>query len=137
MVITGAFAQGVYEIVARIPAGRVTTYGRVALALGYPGNARRVGWVLRGAVRERGLPCQRVVNHAGYLSGGWAFGHPDLMQALLVEEGVPFKTAYVVDLHACIWNPSEELDDDTLRAIRDGQLSSTSPDEVDDLDQIS
>ena len=137
IVKTGEFAERVYAVVASIPEGRVTTYGRIALALGMPRNARRVGWVLSGVVRERGLPCQRVVNHAGYLSGGWAFGHPDLMQGLLLDEGVPFKGEYVVDLRACVWDPAEELDPGTLAELRDDLGGSTAADEVDDFDEIA
>ena len=134
---TGVFAERVYAVVASIPEGRVTTYGRIALALGMPRNARRVGWVLSGVVRERGLPCQRVVNHAGYLSGGWAFGHPDLMQAVLLEEKVPFRSEYVVDLRTCLWDPAEELDPGTLAELRDYLGNSTAADEVDDFDEIA
>jgi len=133
----GEFTEKVYAVVASIPEGRVTTYGRIALALGMPRNARRVGWVMSGVERARGLPCQRVVNHAGYLSGGWAFGHPDLMQAMLLEEGVPFSSEYVVDLHACVWDPAEELDPETLAAMRGCSCGSTPADEVDDLDEIA
>jgi methylated-DNA-protein-cysteine methyltransferase-like protein len=133
---TGEFAERVYTVVASIPEGRVTTYGRIALALGMPRNARRVGWVLSGVVRERGLPCQRVVNHAGYLSGGWAFGHPDVMQAMLLEEGVPFTAEYVVDLRSCVWDPAEELDPEILAAVRGGGAGSAAADEVDDFDLI-
>ncbi len=134
---TGEFAERVYAVVASIPKGRVTTYGRIALALGMPRNARRVGWVLSGVVRERGLPCQRVVNHAGYLSGGWAFGHPDVMRAMLLEEGVPFTAEYVVDLPACVWDPAEELDPGTMAELRERRDGSTAADEVDDLDEIA
>ena len=136
-VMSGEFAERVYAVVASIPEGRVTTYGRIALALGMPRNARRVGWVMSGVERERGLPCQRVVNHAGYLSGGWAFGHPDVMQAMLLEEGVPFTSEYVVDLRACVWDPAEELEPGALAAVRAVSFGSTAPDKVDDLDEIA
>ena len=103
------FAARVYDLVARIPRGRVTTYGRIARAIGDPRGARMVGWALMDAVNDaRDLPCHRVVNRVGLLSGGWHFGHPDLMRRLLVAEEVPFKDDYQVDLDRCLWEPWNE-----------------------------
>ena len=102
------FAARVYDLVARIPRGRVTTYGRIARAVGDPRGARMVGWALMYAVDDpegRELPCHRVVNRVGLLSGGWHFGHPDVMRGLLLREGVPFKDEYQVDLERCVWEP--------------------------------
>lgn len=99
------FLPRVYAIVARIPPGRVTTYGRIARALGEPRAARMVGWALLNVDDKLDLPCHRVVNRAGFLSGGWHFGHPAVMRGLLLDEGVPFKGEYEVDLERCVWNP--------------------------------
>ena len=43
----------------------------------------------------------RVVNRFGELSGGWAWGHPEAMRALLEAEGVRFKDRYTdaLELH--------------------------------------
>lgn len=100
------FVERVYEIVACIPWGRVTTYGAIARALGSVRGARMVGWALHAA--PDGLPCHRVVNRYGELSGGWHFGHPDVMKQLLMAEGVPFLAEYQVDLRRCLWLPWEE-----------------------------
>jgi methylated-DNA-protein-cysteine methyltransferase-like protein len=99
------FVAGVYDIVARIPRGRVTTYGRIARALGEARAARMVGWALHAVPPELQLPCQRVVNRNGELTGGWHWGHPEVMKALLVDEGVPFRAEYQVDLARCLWEP--------------------------------
>ena len=100
-----AFAARVYDVVARIPPGRVTTYGRIAAAVGDRRGARMVGWALMHAVEGRDLPCHRVVNRVGLLTGGWHFGHPNVMRGLLIAEGVPFKDEYQVDLERCVWEP--------------------------------
>ncbi len=106
-----AFAARVYDLVARIPWGRVTTYGRIARAVGDPRGARMVGWALMDAVDDpRDLPCHRVVNRVGLLSGGWHFGHPDVMRARLLAEEVPFRDDYQVDLDRCLWDPAAEFD---------------------------
>ena len=103
-----AFAEKVYDIVARVPPGRVTTYGRIARAIGDPRGARMVGWALMSVVEGHDLPCHRVVNRIGVLSGGWHFGHPDVMRGLLLGEGVPFKDEYQVDLDRCVWDPWDD-----------------------------
>jgi methylated-DNA-protein-cysteine methyltransferase-like protein len=101
-------SQRVMTIVARIPPGRVTTYGSIARALGSPRGARMVGWVLNSLVDGESYPCHRVVNRIGFLSGGWHFGHPDVMRARLLAEGVPFVDEYQVDLKKCLWLPWDE-----------------------------
>ena len=105
------FAARVYDVLARIPSGRVTTYGRIARALGESRSARMVGWALMYAEDDpqgRDLPCHRVVNRVGLLSGGWHFGHPDVMRGLLLAEDVPFADDYQVDLARCLWDPADE-----------------------------
>ena len=102
------FFTRVFAVVASIPRGRVTTYGAIARALGTPRAARSVGWALSLAPGEDALPCHRVVDRNGFLSGGWHWGHPDVMAGLLSDEGVPFLETYRVDLAACLWLPDEE-----------------------------
>ena len=101
------FRQAVLEMVRRIPEGRVTTYGRIAEAIGHPRRARHVGLALAGASDAGDYPCHRVVNRERFLSGGWSFGHPDAMRQMLREEGVPFIGEHTVDLDACLWEPPE------------------------------
>jgi methylated-DNA-protein-cysteine methyltransferase-like protein len=108
------FHERVCFIVSRIPVGRVTTYGRIARALGSPGSARMVGWVMSSLGSGHDLPAHRVVNHAGFLSGAQAWGNPEIMRDLLREEDVPFRDAWVVDLDACLWDPADEPDLDAL-----------------------
>jgi methylated-DNA-protein-cysteine methyltransferase-like protein len=102
-----SFRDQVYATVARIPPGRVTTYGSITRALGVPRGARAVGWALRVVPEAANLPCHRVVDRNGHLSGGWHWGHPDVMADLLRAEGVPFLAKYHVDLAACLWVPDE------------------------------
>ena len=103
-----AFFRQVFAVVSRIPSGRVTTYGAIARALGTPRAARSVGWALRLAPDADALPCHRVVDRNGFLSGGWHWGHPDVMAGLLRDEGVPFLGSHHVDLAACLWEPDED-----------------------------
>ncbi|HOY43929.1 MAG TPA: MGMT family protein, partial [bacterium] len=40
--------QSIHKLVAKIPPGRVATYGQIAAMLGVPGGARTVGWAMHG-----------------------------------------------------------------------------------------
>ncbi|MGZ4431485.1 MAG: MGMT family protein, partial [Gaiellales bacterium] len=63
------FELRVAEMVRRVPAGRVASYGRIAEWIGQPGAARAVGGTLaRSAVDA---PAHRVVNALGRLAPGW------------------------------------------------------------------
>ncbi|MDN6554489.1 MAG: MGMT family protein, partial [Bifidobacterium mongoliense] len=55
-----SFSSKVYEVVRRIPAGSVATYGQVAALAGDPRNARIVGYAMNENPEPRGIPCQRV-----------------------------------------------------------------------------
>jgi methylated-DNA-protein-cysteine methyltransferase-like protein len=102
------FPRRVELVVARIPYGHVTTYGRIASALGSPRSARMVGWAMSNLHVGHGLPAHRVVNRIGFLSGAEAFGDPDIMRKRLLEEDVPFRTEWEVDLEECLWDPSDD-----------------------------
>ncbi len=100
------FFERVYEVVAHIPAGKVTTYGAIARHLGTGGSARLVGWALNKTLsgRETMLPCHRVVNRNGELSGKAWFGG-DTMEDLLRAEGVTFDGHGRVDMASHFWEP--------------------------------
>jgi methylated-DNA-protein-cysteine methyltransferase-like protein len=102
------FMERVLQIVGLIPEGRVTTYGMIARALGHPRSARVVGWAVLRLPDGHGLPAHRLVNRIGYLSGGWHFGHPQVMRGLLEEENVPFVDEFQVDLASCVWDPADD-----------------------------
>jgi O-6-methylguanine DNA methyltransferase len=79
------FTARVLALVRRIPPGRVSTYGDVAVAAGHPRAARAVGNIMRGC-SVRGVPCHRVVAAAGRL-GGYG-GYLGLKRDLLRAEGI-------------------------------------------------
>ena len=92
------FYQAVYALVATVPYGRVTTYGDIALALGWPRYARHVGYALAHCPDGVDIPAHRVVNHRGAVSRAWGAGHPEEQAALLRAEGVAFTRDGRVDL---------------------------------------
>ena len=102
------FYERVYGIVAQIPPGRVTTYGHIARALGAPRASRGVGWALKAAAASDplALPCHRVVDREGRLSGRRHFATPTAMEERLRAEGVPFVDPERVDLSGSLWDPA-------------------------------
>lgn len=103
-----SFPQRVWQIVASIPEGYVTTYGDVARLAGSPRAARQVGGVLKRLPEGSTLPWHRVVNRHGAIS----LTGPDLQrqrQALL-SEGVQVSGAGQIDLqkYAGCTKPSPE-----------------------------
>lgn len=98
------FFARVYEVVAAIPPGRVTTYGHIAEHLGVRSAARAVGWALNKAAGTD-LPCHRVVNRRGALTGARHFETPTAMEERLRSEGVTFNEHGEVRLERHLWVP--------------------------------
>ena len=96
------FFEAVYEVVSRVPRGKVITYGMIARAIGHPRAARRVGNALHHNPTPIIVPCHRVVNREGRLAPAFAFGGPDVQARLLEKEGVPVVDGYV-DLEKYLW----------------------------------
>lgn len=84
----GSATSRIYEAVKKIPKGRVATYGQVAAMAGNPRMARAVGNALHHNPDEKHIPCYRVVNAKGFLSGRFAFGGPDEQRRRLEADGV-------------------------------------------------
>jgi methylated-DNA-[protein]-cysteine S-methyltransferase len=86
----GDLAGRVYAMVRKVPAGRVTTYGRVAAAVGCR-SARAVGQALRRNPHAPEVPCHRVVQSDGRLGAFFGDGgRAAEKMALLMAEGVRF-----------------------------------------------
>lgn len=100
------FFEKVWDVVEQIPKGKVTTYGHIAEFLGAKSAARTVGWAMRAA-KDSPLPCHRVVNRFGALSGRMGFrGGPFVMEDLLRNEGIQFLENGCVDLDKHLWIPA-------------------------------
>lgn len=98
-----SFFDKVYDVVCRIPRGKVTSYGQVALLCGNPRAARAVGWALHQNPRPGKIPCHRVVNREGRLAPEFAFGGEQAQRRLLEAERVPFLDDGRVDLSKSFW----------------------------------
>lgn len=83
--------ESFYQVVRKIPVGRVTTYGAVAYEAGLPGHARQVGYAMAALPDGTDVPWHRVINARGEVSrraGGTAF--ENIQRVLLESEGVKF-----------------------------------------------
>ena len=102
----GDFSEQVYEIVARIPYGKVATYGQIAAMMGRPQSGRYVGYAMRNASSD--LPAHRVLKAGGVLSPGFAGGNTELQRTMLEEEGVEFTAKGHVCMERYQWMENEE-----------------------------
>lgn len=106
-----SFFAKVYDIVLKVPYGRVTTYGAIAKYLGSKGAARMVGWAMNASHSQAvQIPAHRVVNRNGLLTGKNHFQTPELMQQLLENEGMEVKNDQIMNFEKHFWDPSQELD---------------------------
>ena len=87
-IITDSPTKRIYEAVKKIPKGHVATYGRIAEMAGEPKMARAVGNALHKNPDPEHIPCFRVVNSKGELSGAFAFGGENEQARRLMADGV-------------------------------------------------
>ena len=96
------FRTRVEALVARIPKGRVMTYGQLAALAGQPTAARIVGGIAHFG--DPDLPWQRVVNKRGGLASGYPGGRQGHGQ-VLEAEGVAVSDDFYIDVQSLIWWP--------------------------------
>lgn len=87
-IITDSPRKRIYEAVKKIPKGCVATYGQVAEMAGNKKMSRAVGNALHRNPDPDNIPCYRVVNSKGELSGEFAFGGAGAQAKLLEADGI-------------------------------------------------
>ena len=102
--MSGLVFAAFYDVVRRIPAGTVATYGQVARLAGMPRCARTVGYAMAGC-KDPSVPCHRVVDRFGGTKTCFDTYAPGTQRALLEAEGVQFRPDGTVDLEQSQWNP--------------------------------
>ena len=99
------FYQQVYDIVAKIPVGTVTTYGDIAKMLGRPRAARFVGYAMNASCETDNLPWHRVTFSDGKTwDGQWE----KVQRDLLTSEGVGFTKDGMIDVEKYRWHPEQK-----------------------------
>lgn len=86
--VTDSPSKRIYEAVKKIPRGRVATYGQIAELAGDKKMVRAVGNALHHNPDPDTIPCYRVVNAKGELSGAFAFGGMRSQESLLRADGI-------------------------------------------------
>ncbi|QQV03486.1 MULTISPECIES: MGMT family protein [Chryseobacterium] len=94
------FKKQVWEITKLVPKGKVTSYGAIAKALGFPNHSRHVGKAMGGCPED--VPAHRVISSSGMLSV------PEF-QTKLEKEGVKIENLKIKNFKNIFWNPMEEI----------------------------
>ena len=98
-----SFNEQVYDIVARIPAGRVATFGQIARMIGRPRMARFVGYASNNK-NSWHLPWHRVV----FKDGSLCAGYQKEQYRQLKAEGIKFDKDKKVKMTEFQWNPERD-----------------------------
>lgn len=96
------FREKVYELMAQLPDGRVTTYGDIAAMAGHANASRIVGGVAHYGPTD--LPWHRLVNRFGGLAAGFHGGR-EVQQQLLEAEGITCTNFVVDNFEERRWRP--------------------------------
>lgn len=95
----------IYNVVQRIPRGRVATYGQIAELAGLPGQARQVGYALHALTGDEDVPWHRVLNAKGTVSSRSEPGVENIQRQMLEREGISFDSAGRIALSKVQWRP--------------------------------
>ena len=113
---TEAETRAIVNVIASIPAGRVTSYGQIAARAGQPRRARLVGRILREAPDHLNLPWHRVVRADGEIAFPASSGAFEKQVELLAAEGVSVVAGRVnldrygwdQNIDRLLWGPIDE-----------------------------
>ncbi len=92
----------IWEVVRKIPRGKVATYGQIARLVGLVGQGRMVGHALRNLPARSDVPWHRVINSQGRISLPREKGAYFQQKQLLEREGIVF-TGIRIDLEKFGW----------------------------------
>jgi methylated-DNA-protein-cysteine methyltransferase-like protein len=106
-----SFYEQVYQVVALIPKGKVTSYGAIAAYLGAKSSSRLVGYAMNDVNKYKlEVPAHRVVNRNGLLTGKFHFETPNAMQNALENEGLTIIEDQIQNFKQNYWDPNLEVD---------------------------
>ena len=100
--VDSEFKRKIEELIAEVPAGKVTTYGDLAAMAGHPYAARIVGGMAHYGNQE--LPWHRLVNRFGGLASGYHGGR-EAQQVHLEAEGHTCTNFVLNNFKEIRWRP--------------------------------
>ena len=95
------FKKQVYEVARLIPKGRISTYGAIAKAVGFPNHSRHVGRAMGNCPKD--VPAHRVISSSGKLSV------PSFRERLEKENVVVQDNFKIKDFKVLFWDPLNEI----------------------------
>src|SRR5438128_1172582 len=120
-----SYRERVYQLVLRIPRGRVLSYGLVARVLGAGYDARAIGNIMHATPKDgRQIPWHRVINSQGGCSTVGLTLPPDLQQRLLEAEGIVFDDKGRCRITEYLWMPPEYEAESGSKDTNQGNLFS-------------
>jgi methylated-DNA-protein-cysteine methyltransferase-like protein len=99
------FTERAKILIARIPRGKVATYGQISVLAGSSTGSRQVARILHSCSEKDHLPWHRVINSRGGISLPRGRGY-EIQREKLTGEGIVFED--VVDLKRYLWHPKPE-----------------------------
>ena len=93
----------IWQVVAAIPKGKVSTYGEIAQKAGMFGAARRVGMALKVLPVNTRIPWHRVVNAQGRISLPEGSAAHAIQRDRLESEEIQFKANGSINLDRFRW----------------------------------
>ena len=100
------FSKKAIEIMKKIPAGKVCTYGQIATLAGNNRGARQVVRLLNSSWQKENLPWHRIVNSKGTISLRPGDGY-EMQKSLLLAEGIVFDFKDKIDFKKYLWQLEE------------------------------
>ncbi len=98
----------IYDMICRIPEGKVATYGQIARLIGYPNHSRYIGRALSQLENNSNVPWHRVVNAKGKISPRGLDGCDDYQKILLEEEKIIFNDKNCILLKEFQWKTDKQ-----------------------------
>ena len=99
-----SFYNKIHKLAAKVPHGKIATYGQLALMAGSPRASRIAGAAMCKVPDNMKIPCHRIIYGDGSLCKGDSFGGYAIQRQLLESEGIVFLENGNVDLKSCIWD---------------------------------